>query len=459
MSLVWHRRFGRCPYRRGGRLSELVVPRDLLRPVAERALAVVREGLRARPPLVAPPALVPLTRFRRLPPTAVDTVIAALDHDATLRKRVSADTSEREVGRVAWLWLCRPDAWDDELREALGELAELDGAPGTTEAVTDAQLRRRLAGAERARARAEEYATRVGAENAQLRIVLDIERSERAALTSMQDALRNAAEEAGTERARAIAELKRIERVLARRDEQQRALEERDAFQPPTIAPAPTALGGRGVDQGPDVAALRSLSNRIERSLGDAAVTLVALRAEIGLTDIDADTPGAVAVSGPDPAASARTPRRRHLAMPRGLVEDSVEAAAWLVAGRPALLVDGYNVSMAAWPDADIATQRRHLERLLGDLVARTPGLVIEIVYDGDALGVPASALPARSGINVRFTAHEVEADDELLAMIGRYPVARSVVVASTDRRVRDGARSRGANVLSAHQLLGVARA
>ena len=385
-------------------------------------------------------------------------MIAALDHDATLRELVRADTSEREIGRVAWLWLCRPDGWDAELRDGLGELAEVDGAPGATDVVTDAQLRRRLAGAERARARAEESAIRVDAENVQLRIALDLERNERATLASAQDALRKAAEEAATERARAVAELKRIKRVLARRDEQQRALEEHVAAlvtNPPITTPAPTT---NGVDQGLDIEALRSLSNRIERSLGDAAVTLDALRTEIGLIDADADSPSAETASGRDSTASTPAPRRRLLAMPRGLVEDSVEAAAWLVVVRPVLLVDGYNVSMAAWPDADIATQRRHLERLLGDLVARTAGLVVEIVFDGDALGAPASALPARSGVNVRFTAQEVEADDQLLAMIGNYPVARPVVVASTDRRVRDGARSRGANVLSAHQLLAVAR-
>ena len=94
----------------------------------------------------------------------------------------------------------------------------------------------------------------------------------------------------------------------------------------------------------------------------------------------------------------------------------------------------------------------------MADLAARATGIGIEVVFDGAATDATPAALPARTGINVRFTAPEVEADDELLAMIARYPIARPVVVASTDRRVRDGARRRGANVVSAHQLLAVAR-
>ena len=54
MSLVRHRFVGGGPGRRGRRLSELSVPRDLLRPVVDRTLAVVRAGVRARPPVPAP---------------------------------------------------------------------------------------------------------------------------------------------------------------------------------------------------------------------------------------------------------------------------------------------------------------------------------------------------------------------------------------------------------------------
>ena len=439
--------------RRGDRLSELSVPRDLLRPVVERAVAMVRADVAARPPRPAPPSLAPLLRFRQLPTAAVDTVVVALDNDGELRARVASETDERTTGRVGWLWLTRPDGWDDELREALGELAADDGAPSADDVGSEAQLRRRLAGAERAAARAQERVARLEADNAHLRDEATVLRTEHDAVAATAQELRVAADEASRQRTRAVAELKRIERLLARRDDERRGLQQRiEELEAAASVHRPTegdVSGPVGVPTAA-VAALGAMADRIERALGDATVTLDALRGAVGL-------PAAAPRSEPPPPA-APTPRRRALRMPRGLTDDAIEAAAWLVTERPVLLVDGYNVSMAAWPDADIAEQRQRLVRLLADLAARSPGLGVEVVFDGDsATGAPA-ALPARSGVNVRFTAPDVEADDVLLAMIGRYPPDRAVVVASTDRRVRDGARRRGANVVSAHQLLAVAR-
>jgi hypothetical protein len=51
-----------------------------------------------------------------------------------------------------------------------------------------------------------------------------------------------------------------------------------------------------------------------------------------------------------------------------------------------------------------------------------------------------------------------VEADDVVLHRVAELDVARPVLVASTDRRVRDGASALGANVISSAQLLAVLR-
>jgi len=58
--------------------------------------------------------------------------------------------------------------------------------------------------------------------------------------------------------------------------------------------------------------------------------------------------------------------------------------------------------------------------------------------------------------VQVRFTPPEIEADDELLALVDAMPPTRPMVVASSDRRVADGARRRGANIISSAQLLSV---
>jgi rRNA-processing protein FCF1 len=56
--------------------------------------------------------------------------------------------------------------------------------------------------------------------------------------------------------------------------------------------------------------------------------------------------------------------------------------------------------------------------------------------------------------VRVRWSPPGIEADDVLLELVETLPVHRPVVVVTNDRRVRTGARVRGANVLSSDQLL-----
>jgi len=67
---------------------------------------------------------------------------------------------------------------------------------------------------------------------------------------------------------------------------------------------------------------------------------------------------------------------------------------------------------------------------------------------------VPATARPVR----VMFSPPGVEADDVILDEVAGVDPQRPVVVVSSDRRVRDGARARGANVLRSSQLLDLLR-
>ena len=110
------------------------------------------------------------------------------------------------------------------------------------------------------------------------------------------------------------------------------------------------------------------------------------------------------------------------------------------------MLVDGYNVTMSRWPSCSAAEQRRELERRAATIAARH-GSSITLVFDGiDEGGRPSRAVG--SVVRVRFTANEVEADDEILEIVGEVTLDRPVVVVSSDRRVVDGARERGANVV-----------
>ena len=145
------------------------------------------------------------------------------------------------------------------------------------------------------------------------------------------------------------------------------------------------------------------------------------------------------------------------LRLPPGVTDDTVEAVDHLVRAPGALLlVDGYNISQAAWYQDPIARQRTRLVDALAELHART-GVEVEVVFDGADVDRIADR-PVRPAVRVRFSASGVEADDVLLELVDAAPQRRPVIVASSDHRVRDGARRRGANVIGARQLLGALR-
>jgi predicted RNA-binding protein with PIN domain len=153
-----------------------------------------------------------------------------------------------------------------------------------------------------------------------------------------------------------------------------------------------------------------------------------------------------------DAEAATRVPVR----LPGGIFDDSPEAATHLLRVPGALLVvDGYNVSMTGWPDLPVADQRRRLVVALGELAART-STPVEVVFDGADVGAVPVPAPARSLVRTRFSPPGVEADDVVLDLVAQLPPARPVIVASSDHRVRDGARRCGANVVDAAQLVDV---
>jgi predicted RNA-binding protein with PIN domain len=121
------------------------------------------------------------------------------------------------------------------------------------------------------------------------------------------------------------------------------------------------------------------------------------------------------------------------------------------------LLVDGYNVSQTGWPELAIAEQRRRLVDALTELASRT-GVDVSVVFDGADAVWPAMVPATSRLVKVSFSPAEVEADDVVLARVAELDVGRPVLVASSDRRVRDGAAGMGANVLSSPQLLAALR-
>ncbi|MDQ2825680.1 MAG: NYN domain-containing protein, partial [Actinomycetota bacterium] len=149
-----------------------------------------------------------------------------------------------------------------------------------------------------------------------------------------------------------------------------------------------------------------------------------------------------------------KRPRRIPVPLPPGVLDDSVEAADHLVrVPGMTLLVDGYNASLSVWPELSIAEQRRRLVDALAELAART-GVDASVVFDGADTAWPGASPTTSRHVKVSFSPADVEADDVILDRVAGLDPSRRVLVASSDRRVRDGAVTMGANVISSAQLL-----
>jgi len=115
------------------------------------------------------------------------------------------------------------------------------------------------------------------------------------------------------------------------------------------------------------------------------------------------------------------------------------------------VVVDGYNVSMLAWPTARPAEQRERLVDALAEfhLRLRCP---VTVVFDGAR--VEGVRPPRRPGLQVVFSAPGQEADEIVIAQVEARPPSVPVVVVSSDGWVRARAEAEGAEVLPADAFL-----
>jgi predicted RNA-binding protein with PIN domain len=430
---------------------------DPLRPAVELALEIARAGEELRPPVPVPAGLRPFVRFERLSESAVEAVRRVVDGEDDLRAR-TAEVARRagiDVGRAGELWLDRPEGWEAALEQLLQEAQDAEVEVREQRAVVDLerQLERERAARERVERRAREEADARRGLEGRLREVQD----QLASLRVQAAELEAAAQAAVAERAEAVRSLKEAERraqaAAAERNEARREL--RDA----------QTRGGVGGDRAPGPAPGRAGREAagILASVADATARLLELQA--GLEEVREGLAGALEVSSEarpevalpssgEPVPLAPPPARRPVPLPGGIHDDGAEAAEHLVrVPGSVLLVDGYNVSKAAWPDVPPSEQRDRLVHALGELSART-GTPVEVVFDGAEQAEPVRPARPPHGVQVRFSPPDVEADDVVLELLDAQPPARAVVVVSSDGRVRAGAAARGANVLHARQLL-----
>lgn len=120
-----------------------------------------------------------------------------------------------------------------------------------------------------------------------------------------------------------------------------------------------------------------------------------------------------------------------------------------------AVIVDGYNVSMLAWPTASVAEQR---ERLCDALVEFQLRFRCEVTVVFDGAEVPGVRPLRRRGLRIVFSSAGQEADEVVVGEAMFRPEDVPVIVVSSDREVRAGAESEGATVLAADELLQLMR-
>jgi predicted RNA-binding protein with PIN domain len=212
----------------------------------------------------------------------------------------------------------------------------------------------------------------------------------------------------------------------------------------------------------PDAGALAQLAARAEELA--AAIESLASRARERVAAAP-DAAGAEAIATPDADGGAPVgtsgdvvdaPRRTRAPCPPGLSADTAAGIDAMLRTRGVVLVvDGYNVSMAGWGDVSPADQRERLVAALNALHLRVRCDVV-LVFDGsDVQGV---GVPRRLGVRVVFSDAGEEADPVVVREVSARPKRVPVVVASSDRWVREHAEAEGATVVSSAALLELLR-
>lgn len=397
-----------------------------LRSAIEYAVTMAREGRKFKPPMKSPKGLDKYLKMAHLPSASLGAIRRAIEADEPFRTRIAVGALPELVDPIGKLWLERPTGWEQEIEQLV---AELDAEAASTEAAND------LKRAEKRRAAAEVALIRSRAEAAVLHErlaegseVADGLRSEVAGLTDTVDELRAELVETKLE-------------VRHARDREAAALDKLAKAE--TARSAAVAAKGEADGVRDDVLADRALLAAERSELARLAASAATLAQQLA-------TMAAPSVDG-TPATVRRTP----LALPGGVLGNSVAAGEYLLKSGASILVDGYNVTKLAWPDLDLAAQRVVLLDASENL-ARRFGSDITVVFDGaDVTGATADR---RRIVRVVFSPAGVIADDVIRDEVRRLPPRRSIVVVTNDRAIVRDVRALGANTMSSDQLVTLMR-
>jgi predicted RNA-binding protein with PIN domain len=425
-----------------------------------------------------------------------------LDSEEGFRSLVAESATRDDLGRLSWLWLARPERWEDELDRIL----------------EDEQLAREITDRERALEARLEVAER---EATALKEDLAQAHAEHSRLAAETDRVRRVGADAATARraaeqslSEALAEKARLEAALAHLGDRLRASEQSverlrvdaaEARRRSDAASADLRSLRLSVDELTQERERSTAAHRLvaeeavsaRRAAADALFEVLRARAlldseleglalALGVDTHSRNRAGTEAVSGapgfeelgfgqrgagegptgasPGEPGTAderhvvpRGPRRVPVALPPAVLDESDAAAAHLVRSpRVVLIVDGYNVALRSWPGGGLPDLRDRLVNALAELAIRLQ-IPVRVYFDGNDVGGRVPPPPAaRPWMSVHFTDSDREADEEIVGAISALDPDLPVVVATDDGQVRKDSAALGANVISVGQLLSV---
>jgi predicted RNA-binding protein with PIN domain len=421
----------------------------LLASLLELAVIVAQQGSRNVPRVEPPAALKPFLGFaNHIPPPALRAARRVLDTDHVFREQLANAATSELVGEAASLFAQRPPGWEMAYDAYVAEAIEQDraGAGGDRTA-------KKLAAVEETLRKRDESLEAARGEIVQLRAQLLVERRERSAATGKTSAAELIMQQLRGQVTQLEDELYKVQELSVHISDERDALAKQlhelgDAsriqeMQDAALIHLRRAIGDLHDAFGSEPVTRAVPVERVTTQQGSLSLPAKAiLPSKSNVERVSKKTSTNVARS------SATQLRRKAVALPSGIVDDSIEAAQFLLRlPNVIVLIDGYNVAKLRWGnEVSPGLLRERLIAMVLQLSQRTNANV-QLVFDGTADTATSETIGKR--LRVVFTPMGQEADDRILALLEEQPASYPIVVVSSDRRVADGSIAVGAQVLS----------
>nr|MCQ3812133.1 hypothetical protein [Acidimicrobiia bacterium] len=270
------------------------------------AVEVAREGQKEKPPIDPPARLKQITAFSKFPERALDQVREVLESDEEFRERVAGAIEEEESTRIGWLWLSRPNGWEQEVSQ-LAAAAEQE-----LEQSADAQihqaLEQKLQRSETALKKAERQREKAGRERDEARSQATQARSQ--AHQSQQESAKLVAKLAQKK-----VDLDAIQKSLARAERKESRTAEK-------LKTAKAQIDRLKKELRDSRAQYDEEANSLKERLGAARA---------GGGEQRAGAPGSDPPREPEPEPPPPLTRRTPAPLPPGMLKDTVEATEHLL--------------------------------------------------------------------------------------------------------------------------------